>query len=104
MSREDFTTMYVKYPMGEITLWCDGHSDKTGDTGSRKKRKKDGETSTRRQEKEDEVIHAAERKHGQKFDIPRLRLWTHTICGNLHDDFENPPDLPAFCNETPKKG
>ena len=40
--------MYVKYPKGEITLGCDGRSDETGDTGSRKKRKKDGETSTRR--------------------------------------------------------
>ena len=55
MSREDLTTMYVKYPKGEITLWCDGRSDETGDTSNRKKRKKDGKTSTKRQEKEDEV-------------------------------------------------
>ena len=107
MSREDFTTMYIKYPKGEITLWCDGRSDETGDTTvSRKKRKKDGETSTRRQEKEDEVddvFMQLKEKHGQNFDIPRLQLWARTICGNLHDDFENPPDLPAFRNETPKK-
>ena len=69
MSREDFITMYVKYPKGEITLWCDDRSDETGDTMvSRKKRKKDGETSTRRQGKEDEVhdlfMHLKE-KHGQ---------------------------------------
>lgn len=57
MSKEDFTTMYVKYPKGEITLWCDGHSDEGSDTctSSRKKHKKDGEASTKRQEKEDEV-------------------------------------------------
>ena len=106
MSREDFATMYVKYPKGEITLWCDSRTYETGDTGSRKKRKKDGETSTKRQAKEDEVddvFMQLKEKHGQKFDIPRLRLWARTICGNLHDDFENPPDLPAFRNETPKK-
>ena len=34
MSTEDFTTMYVKYPKGEITLRCDGGSDETGDTNS----------------------------------------------------------------------
>ena len=35
MSKEDLTTMYVRYPKGEITLWCDGRSDEgTSDTGS----------------------------------------------------------------------
>ena len=50
--REDFTTMYVRE---KSTLWCDVRSEETGDTGSRKKHKKGGETSTRRQEKEDKV-------------------------------------------------
>ena len=26
----------------------------------------------------------------------------HYRC-NLHDNFETPPDFPAFCNETPEK-
>lgn len=110
MSREDFTTMYVKYPKGEITLWCDGRSDDGGvdQASCRKKRKKEGDGSTKRQDKEDEVDDVflqLKEKHGQKFDTPRLRLWARTICGNLHDDMDNPPDLPAFRgnNQTPKK-
>ena len=104
-------TMYVRYPKGEITLWCDGRSEEgTNDTSSRKKHKKDGETSTKRQEKEDEVddiFMQLKEKHGTKFDTPRLRLWARTICGNLHDDLDQPPDLPAFRSNsetvTPKK-
>lgn len=73
----------------EKLLRCDGRSDETGDTSSQKKREKDGETWTRRQEKEDEVddvFMQLKERHGQNFDIPRLRLWACTICGNLHDD------------------
>ena len=110
MSKEDFATMYVKYPKGEITLWCDGRSDEGSDgcTDSRKKRKKDREASSKRQEKEDEVddvFMQLKEKHGSKFDTPKLRLWARTICGNLHDDMDNPPDLPAFrgSSQTPKK-
>ena len=91
--------MYTKYPEEEITLWCDGCSDEGGDTCSRTKHKKDGEASTKRQEKEDEVddvFMQLKGKHGQKFDNPRLRLWARTICGKLHDNLDNPPDLPAF--------
>ena len=107
ISKEDLTTMYTKYPKREITLWCDGRSDEGGDTGSRKKRKKDGEVSTKRQGKEDEVdvFMQIKEKHGEKFDTPRLRLWVRTICWKLQDDLDNPPDLPAFCgnSQTPKK-
>ena len=44
-------------------------------------------------------------KRGQKFDTPRLRLWTRTICRKLQDDLDKPPDLPAFRgnSQTPKK-
>ena len=60
--------MYVKYLKGEITLWCDDRSDETGDTSSWKKHKMDGETSTRKQEKEDEVddvFMQLKERHGQ---------------------------------------
>ena len=106
VTREDFTTMYQKYPKGEVVLWCDARCDDDDDAGNRRKRKKDGETLTKRQEKEEEVddiFRQLKERHGEKFDIPRLRLWARTICGNLHDDFETPPDLPAFRNEAPKK-
>ena len=34
VSREDFTTMYQKYPKGEITLWCDGRADEDDDASN----------------------------------------------------------------------
>ena len=42
VTREDFSTMYGKYPKGEITLWCDGRTEQEDDTSGRKKCK--GET------------------------------------------------------------
>lgn len=34
--------------------------------------------------------------HGDKYDTLKLRLWARTIAGDVHKDYENPPDLPAF--------
>ena len=71
--------MYKKYPSGEITLWCDGQTTDQEDDGNvRKKRKKDGDGVSRRQEHEEEVddiFKQLKEKHGQKYDTPRLRLW-----------------------------
>ena len=50
VTREDFSTMYRKYPRGEVTLWCDARSEEEEDQGCRKKRKRDG--VSKRQEKE----------------------------------------------------
>ena len=32
----------------------------------------------------------------------QLRLWARTVISNLHEDLDNPPDIPAFCESTPK--
>lgn len=106
VTREDFLTMYRKYPKGEVTLWCDGRSEEEEDIGCRKKRKRD-EGVSKRQEKEEEVddiFKQLKEKHGEKYDTPRLRLWARSVSSKIHDDLDNPPDLPAFRNETgPKK-
>ena len=103
VAREDFLTMYKKYPKGEITLWCDGRRDEEEDVStSRKRRKRDGEGASRRQEKEeevDDVFKQLKEKHGDKYDTPRLRLWSRSVCSKIHDDLEKPPDLPAFREE-----
>ena len=67
----------------EIVLWCDARSDDDDDAGNRRKRKKDGEKRQEREEEVDDVFRQLKRKHGEKFDIPRLQLWARTICGNL---------------------
>lgn len=103
MFKEDFTIVYSKHPKGEITLWCDGCAEEE-DVGKKMRKKDTG--STKRQEKEadvDDVFTQLKEKHGQKYDIPKLRLWARSICGNLHDDLDTPPDLPPFCKQVPKK-
>lgn len=109
-SNQDFAAMYRKYPKGEITLWCNGRSSTDEDDDkvneSAKKKKKDGDKVTRRQEKEsdiDEVFKQLKEKHGVTYDNPKMRLWARSICGNLHDDLDVPPDLPVFRDKTPKK-
>ena len=105
ISREDLQTMYAKYPKGEVTLWCDGRSDDEDDPSCRRKRKRE-EGGSRRQEKEEEVddiFKQLKDKRGDKYDTPRLRLWARTICSKIHDDLDNPPDIPAFRGTGPKK-
>ena len=33
----------------------------------------------------------------------QLRLWARMVTSNLHEDLDNPPDIPAFCESTPKR-
>ena len=40
VAREDFMTMYRKYPKGKITLWCDGRRDEEEDVSVSRKRRK----------------------------------------------------------------
>ena len=105
VTREDFSTMYGKYPKGEITLWCDGRTEQEDDISGRKKRKR-VEVSSKRQEKEDEVddiFKQLKEKHGEKYDTPRLRLWARLVCSKIHDDLDSPPDLHAFRDTTGQK-
>ena len=99
VSREDLEMMYSNHSKGDITLWCDGR-------GTRTKRKRETEGyATNHQEKEDEVdkvYKTLKEKHGSKYDVPRLRLWARMVCANLHDDTDNPPNVPAFSNVTKK--
>ena len=91
---EDLDRMYKLYPKGgNITFWCYSAQD----TVSSSKRKRD-EISTRRQDKEEEVdkiFKELREKHG-KLECTKLRLWARMICGGLHDDYDEPPDMPAF--------
>ena len=64
--------MCQKYPKGEISLWCDERADEDNDTGNQRKCKKEGETLTKRQGKEEEVddiFRQLKERHREKFDI-----------------------------------
>ena len=36
-------------------------------------------------------------------NIPSSRLWARMLCFGCHDDYENPPSIPAFVSIAPKK-
>ena len=97
---DDLQSMYPKG--GNISLWCDGKSSET----SRHKRKNDEGNSSTRQDREDDVQSIYEDlrdQHSSEYDVPRLRLWARMIASNIHDDYDNPPAIPAFSPPVPKK-
>ena len=109
VTNDDLQAMYTRYPRGDITLWCDSRSEPVehdaGASGRPAKRKRD-ETSTRRQDKEEEVDDVYQElrdKHADTYSTPKLRLWARMIASNLHEDRDNPPNIPAFCGSTPKR-
>ena len=109
VSNDDLDAMYARYPRGDITLWCDSRSERedegTGVSGRSAKRRKE-ETSTRRQDKEDEVDEVYQElkdKHADKCSSPKLHLWARMVASNLHEDRDHPPDIPAFSGSTPKR-
>ena len=97
-TEEDLRFMYrANKKGGNITLWCDGCFP-SSTTGPGTKRKREVETATRRQDKEDEVekIVMELSKNHPETEKTKIRLWARMISGGLHDDYEKPPDIPAF--------
>ena len=77
ITHDDLCAMYTKYQRGLITLWCNSRSE-TGESesvsGQAAKRKRD-ETSTRRQDKKDEVEDVYQdlrHKHAGKFSAASM--------------------------------
>ena len=91
--------MYAKYCGGEVTVWCDGRGENP-ESDSRSKRKRGAESAgTSRRQKEEEVetiFKDLKDKHGNKYNTPKLRLSSRMILSQLHEDLENPLDIPAF--------
>ena len=81
-------------------MWCDSTSPK-------RKRQDDTTTSpSKRQTKEDEVdstYQTLKKKHLEKYETPKLQLWARMIVGGLHDNTDEPPDIPAFQSGGAKK-
>ena len=96
---EDFVAMYNKFPRGgTINLWCDGnHSNGVGQ--KRKRGDAAEQSSYHRQAKEEEseaIFTELQEKHSSKYDMPRLRLWSRMISAGIHDNYDEPPNIPAF--------
>lgn len=104
VTNDDLNSMYMKYHNGgDIVLWCDGKSE--NEIAKAKRKKGESNVGSTRHEKEDEVdnIYAdLKEKHSTKFDTPKLRLWARMVAQNLHDDYDNPPNIPAFSGSSKK--
>ena len=99
--------MYSKYDTGPITLWCASKStDEEGQgTHGRMAKCKKEETSSKCQDKEnevDDIYQDLKSRHGEKYSTPLLRLWARIITANLHENLDNPPNIPAFSNTVKK--
>ena len=51
----------------------------------------------------DAIYKDLKEKHDTKFDVPKLRLWARMIATDLHDDYNDPPNIPAFSGLATKK-
>lgn len=101
---DDLKAMYSNYPRGEITLWCNGRNEDS--SVGRSKRKRDQLVASTFQAKEEQIEQIfldLKEKHVDKYDMPKLRLWARMISSQLHESFEEPPNIPAFSDSTPKK-
>lgn len=70
---DDLRAMYLIYPSGEITLWCDARCE---ESSVNRKRKRAEVTSCNYHAEEgniDEIYKELREKHSEKFDVPRLR-------------------------------
>jgi len=93
-SKEDLDAMYKCLKKDEeVMLWCESIANLS-------KRKKEGDVPiSKRQAKEDEIdctFQLLKKKHNEKYEIPKLRLWARMVTSGLHESTDEPPDIPAF--------
>ena len=109
---DDLEAMYSLYkPDSTITLWCDGR-DENADSAtstSQAKRKISADEVTpvgkraKKEEEIDEAFKTLQKKHSGNYSTPQLRLWARMYGNGLHDDFDNPPNVPAITGQPVKK-
>ena len=105
VNSDDIKMMYQRVPNGgSVTLWCDGRAEKYPEERLGK-RKRDSDCAKRQEQEQDveSTFKELQEKHGQKYDNPRLRLWSRMIVSGIHDDLDNPPIVPAFSLSEPKR-
>ena len=69
----------------------------------RSQKRKRGEAATEqlshckaKKDKNESIFKDLHKKHSAKYDMPRLRLWSRMIAAGIHDDYNEPPDIPPF--------
>ena len=111
VTSDDLDRLYQLHPKGgEVLLWCKGTSE-TGNGECRSAGKRSKETDSAiilskcaQQEAEVESTYKElKERHGETWDMPRLKLWAWCIASGIHDNYDNPPDTPAFSGAAPKR-
>ena len=87
-STEDLNAMYKSLKKDEeVLLWCESIVNLS------KRKKEEGVPVSKRQAKEDEIdstFQSLKKKHNEKYEIPKLRLWARMITSGLHESIEEP--------------
>ena len=81
-------------------------SDVSVNKRKRESEKGSGRGGGRRQEQEDEVdqyYRTLVNKHKEMFITPQYRLWARMHVAGIHDSMDDPPDVPAFSSNPPKR-
>ena len=108
---DDVEAMYCSNQSDDTyTLWCDGRKEGSC-SGELLKRKNTCDSDTaephnKRAKKEDEIettFRTLRKEHSDKFSDPQLRLWARMYANGLHNDLENPPNVPAITGEPTKR-
>ena len=100
---QDLVAMNTKITGGDVCLWCDAAQNSSEKSRERSPPRK---KSTRRDEKEkdvDDIFQDLKEHHGSEYSGPQLRLWARMICNGLHEDLDNPPNVPMITGTAPKR-
>ena len=109
VTSDDLDRLYQLHPKGgEVLLWCEGMSETgNGECRSAGKRSKEADSAVSKRTQQEAEVECAfkelRERHGETWDMPRLKLWARCIASGIHDDYDNPPDSPAFSGAAPKR-
>ena len=112
MCEEDLKGMYKSLKSGYVLLWCDACTPTTEsknelekETRKRKQPSPSAPISKRQQAEDDidDLVRVLKRKHGDKYNMPQLRLWARMVSLGNHESTDDPPKIPAITGIVPKK-
>ena len=49
-----------------------------------------------KKDKNESIFKDLHKKHSAKYDMPRLWLWSRMVAAGIHDDYNEPPDIPPL--------
>lgn len=102
---EDVSQMYSKGAR-EICLWFERSCEDRDEIPKEKKKKEESIRLTRREEKEKNIDKAFEElneKHDGLYSKPQLKLWARMIVNEIHESYDQPPNVPLITGMVPKQ-